>query len=469
MENCIVIDLGTTYFKATLFDSDGKLCALLRRPTPVDESQPGYGEIHAQVFRNTITAMIRDLYHEAPQRFPYIEAITFATQTNSFILLDENDTPLTPIILWNDTRAKNMVYPHAFLGGPPGHYQRTGIPAISPEFMVAKLYWFREMHPEVIAKTAKLCLISDYLTLWLTGKHVTEIGAAGLTGLLDIQDQNWCPRALEHFQVNPGWMPTPMPAGSNLGALHPDLQSALNLPDACQFILGALDQYAGAIGVGNIRPGSVSETTGTVLATVRCTDQFDPQPDSGIFWGPIPDDLYYQMVFGDLSAGLLDFYRTQLTDPPTFAQLDEAAACIAPESLECTLPLTESTASIHATLCDWARDLPQGQATRAIFEGVAHALHEQLCLLCKGTLPGHITCAGGAAKSDLWLQIKADVLSMATRRSDCSEATSLGAAMIAMATLTQTPLADVVARCVNLAVEFAPDPKTHEYYKTSRT
>ena len=52
--------------------------------------------------------------------------------------------------------------------------------------MAAKLLWLKRQAPEIWNRTRKLGMISDDLTLILTGQHVTEAGAAGLTGLLDI-------------------------------------------------------------------------------------------------------------------------------------------------------------------------------------------------------------------------------------------------------------------------------------------
>ena len=57
-------------------------------------------------------------------------------------------------------------------------------------------------------------------------------------------------------------------------------------------------------------------------------------------------------------------------------------------------------------------------------------------------LPGEIRCAGGAARSDLWLQIKADVLGVATAATVCPEPTSLGAAVLAKACARRNRRAD---------------------------
>ena len=67
----------------------------------------------------------------------------------------------------------------------------------------------------------------------------------------------------------------------------------------------------------------------------------------------------------------------------------------------------------------------RGHAVRCILEAVAFSLAERVAMLADGPLPHEIRCAGGAARSDLWLQIKADVLGVGTVAAECPEPTSL--------------------------------------------
>ncbi len=64
-------------------------------------------------------------------------------------------------------------------------------------------------------------------------------------------------------------------------------------------------------------------------------------------------------------------------------------------------------------------------------EAVACELHRMLERLCGGRPLGVIRSLGGGARSDCWLQVKADMLGIPVERLDCEEPTSLGAAMYA--------------------------------------
>lgn len=95
-------------------------------------------------------------------------------------------------------------------------------------------------------------------TLLLTGKHVTEAGAAGLTGLtglLDIHRCQWYPEMLTRFEIDEHRLPAIVRAETDLGPLDPRAAQRFGLPASCRVIVGCLDQYAGAIGAGNVETG----------------------------------------------------------------------------------------------------------------------------------------------------------------------------------------------------------------------
>ena len=76
---------------------------------------------------------------------------------------------------------------------------------------------------------------------------------------------------------------------------------------------------------------------------------------------------------------------------------------------------------------------------------------------------------GGAARSSLWLQIKADVLGVATAATQCPEPTSLGAAVLAEAALDGVDVQTVARRWTALRPPHRPDPKRHRQYHLLRS
>jgi xylulokinase len=209
----------------------------------------------------------------------------------------------------------------------------------------------------------------------------------------------------------------------------------------------------------------LSETTGTVLATVRCADRFTAQPRPAVFQGPaFREGLYWQMTFGDVSANYLQWYRDQLSDRPEFEQLTALAEPIAPGAEGLRLKPEVALADPRDVFEGMSTQHTRGRAVRCILETVAVALREQIVTLSDDAMPQEIRCAGGAARSDLWLQIKADVLNVPTVATTCPEPTSLGAAMLTDAAISRTDLCQIVGQWVSLKPPHRPDPQRHQQY-----
>ena len=93
------IDLGTSFFKAGVFDETGKLYGLGRHPVKKESSVGNSCELDVAVFWETLTSCIGDAVKEANISSSQIDALSYSSQANSFILLDKSDHPLTPLIL----------------------------------------------------------------------------------------------------------------------------------------------------------------------------------------------------------------------------------------------------------------------------------------------------------------------------------------------------------------------------------
>jgi xylulokinase len=469
MSRILAIDLGTTYFKISLFDRDGRLLHTCRVAPPLVVPRDGWLELPVDGFEQTIIDGIGELRSRVHGGTDDVEAVTFATQTNSFTLLDDADRPLTPLILWPDRRGLLREDETRRRCDSPEFAATTGLPSISLEFMAAKLLWLQTESPDVWCRARRLCLISDYLTLLLTGKHVTEAGAAGLTGFVDIHRCDWHSEQLNRFAIDQRLLSSIVRAGTDLGPITLDAARRFGLPEKCRLIVGCLDQYAGAIGTGTVEPGMISETTGTVLATVQCCDQFDGCTRTGIYQGPAHRaGLYWKMTFGDVSANYLEAFRSQLPDRPEFDELVALAANVKPGAAGLRLKTDACSRQTAEFFTGLDARHTRGHQVRCILEAVGGALADQVDSLADGRPPSEIRCAGGAARSDLWLQIKADVLGIATRATQCPEPTSMGAAILAEAALSGDDLAAVARRWVRVGPPHQPDAQRQLGYRQLR-
>ena len=158
MSAILAIDLGTTLFKLALFDETGTARRIVRVNVPIERPNPGWCQIDPIAFKNSLRNAITQLRDEAPEDFAQTEAICFSTQANSFLLLDGNREPLSPIILWPDSRAGKPAAAVEAYASDPAFPTQTGIPALTHEISTAKLYWLGQQDRRVwrdVARTAK--------------------------------------------------------------------------------------------------------------------------------------------------------------------------------------------------------------------------------------------------------------------------------------------------------------------------
>ncbi len=427
----LTVDMGTSYFKVSLFNHRGELDVLQAVPTPVTCSSGERAEIDAEAFRDCISGAVQNLKRQAGT-LDGVKAVSFVTQTNSFALFDRANEPLTPFILWSDARARGEEALLEEFASVALFYQTTGVPQLNHLFLPAKLAWLHRYEQKIVESTARLGLISDYFTWWLTGRWWTEAAAAGLTGLANIHTLDWWREACSIAKISVDRLPRIVRAGTSAGTIKPEVTRDWGLPPDCQLIVGCLDQFGSAMGAGNVAPGSVSETTGTVLATVRCDKFFNPNPKSAIFQGPgFQQGHYYQLTFGELSAGILERYRNAKAPETTFAQLDKLAAGVPRGADGLRLRMDAFQRPVDQFFEGRTERHTRGHEVRAILEAVSGELCRQVRTLTDNVLPARVVAGGGAARSELWLRIKTEALGCPVVAADCQETASRGAALLA--------------------------------------
>jgi xylulokinase len=102
----------------------------------------------------------------------------------------------------------------------------------------------------------------------------------------------------------------------------------------------------------------------------------------------------------------------------------------------------------------------------AIMESIAAELSLLLGRLCGGSLSSRLLSSGGGSRSDLWLQIKADVTGCTLVTTGFPEAACAGAAMLAAcaAGWFSSPV-EASSAWVRVEKTFAPDPGNRARYQ----
>jgi sugar (pentulose or hexulose) kinase len=188
---------------------------------------------------------------------------------------------------------------------------------------------------------------------------------------------------------------------------------------------------------------------------VRCADALTDHPPANVFQGPGPDaNRFWQMSFSSTSANLLEWYRNSLPGKPGFEELTQLA--IAAPASDLIIEPYGDHGAIAASFRHVRDNHTPGQVVRAIMQRVAQSLRDQVQTLCGADLPPEIRSAGGAARNDYWLQMKADTLGIPLVAMECEEPTSLGAAMLAGRAMGLGSLPELASKWCRPRARFTP-------------
>jgi len=430
------IDLGTSYFKAALFDETGELRGLGRTATGLVSPVSGRVELPVDLFWERLRKVIRQALVMASAEATQIAGVSYSSQANTFLLLDASGSALTPLVIWTDQRAAPLDPDQVAFGNTQEHGRVTGMLGMVPERAPAKVRWFARREPRLWAQTRWVMTLSDYLTFALTGTRHGDASTASLTGLYNLQEKKWWPDALATFGIDPDQLSTPLPPASPVGRTWPQALSRLGLPAGIPVAVGALDHQAAAIGAGLGTLADASLSTGTVLAAVVIVDRLIPMPRC-IHLPHTDGRHYYRLAFDPEGAGQVETYQREHAPGLAIEQLLTLAERAAVGK--------ESDRSGH------------GAAVLSMLERIAQTQRELLQHVAGQRPIAAIAATGGGARSAFWLQLTANIVGRRVRAVAAPERACLGAAMFAaVASGTWRDLDEAAQQMVKQPRDFLP-------------
>ncbi len=435
MEAVLGIDLGTSYFKAGVFSRKGDLLGLARVPVVPESIDWIRCEVSTLQFRKYVVECISAALRESKCGPNDIKGVSYSSQANSFLLLDKNSTPLTPIFLWTDRRSiptgeRVGDYPGKELFLRKDFLLTTGIDITGPQGCVPKLLWVRKNSPEIWEKTASVMNVSDYLTFLFTGTFSGDAGTASLLGLLDLKRGDWWEDGFEQIEVSSSLFSTPLPPGTVAGDVTPYAAAEFHLKPGIPFAVGSLDHHVAALGAGAGVVSDFVESTGTVIACFTSLKDYAPLKGCAMgpgFQGQAP---YYRLAFHDCGAVVLDWYSRNFVPDVPFEVLVHSAKEVPPGSGGLTaLPCAHLYPDLQGFI--GKGKYTPGYYIRASMESVAATLKGLLKRMVLENTPESMVATGGGAKSDLWLSIKAGLIGCDFITTLCPEPATSGAGILA--------------------------------------
>jgi len=476
------LDIGTTGCKAAIFDETGALLTSASREYAVDVPRPTWAEQDAeQVWR-----LAQDALREAVAAAPTsdIAAIGLSVQGEAVMPVDAEGRALRPAILGMDTRTDEQ---NAWLRerfGAEHLFERTGMPVHTVNTL-PKLLWLKQHEPDLWARAERFLLYEDFVIQKMTGRAVISRCLASRTQIYDIPDGRWSPEILAALELEPERLAMVEPSGVAVGPMRSQLAQSLGLSRPPLVVTGGHDQACGALGVGLVRPGLAMDSTGTaevveVALGAPALNETLYRGDISIYAHVVPG-LYLAMALNHSGGLLLRWFRDTLgqeemrkarasgkdaydlllqdasPEPTHLLLLPHFAGSGTP-----TFDTASKGAILGLTFATSKTDL-----AKAVLEGLTFELRLNLDLLREGGVEiEELRAIGGGARSDLWLQLKADITGIPVVAPAITEAASWGAALLAgVGAGYFASAAQAAEEMLNLARRFEPDPERMARYE----
>jgi xylulokinase len=472
MNYIIGLDVGSQSVKACVFNGDGQRLAVTSAPCLTSHPASGWAEQDPVQWHAALTASVRAACAESGISRTDEVTLGLACQVDGVVAASAAHQPLRPAIIWMDRRAGRQTEALSAAVGDERLHELTGLNPDSSH-SGPKAMWLRDNEPDVYGSARWLGSVGAYLNGWLTGEVVHDHANASSSLLYDLRTRDWSPELVERAGLDPAQLPAVAPAAAVIGTLRAEIAERFGLSSATRVVTGTGDDHAAAVGAGAVTPGILVDVTGTAepVAVPAAEIVIDAERLVETHAHAVDGLLLIEnpgFVSGGSTQWLARVSGREQGD--LFALAGKAPAgsggvVFVPALSGSMAPRWND--DIRGCFAGLALDHGIEHMTRAVLEGCAYALRDIVDRLDElGTGGDEIRVVGGGARSELWLQIKADVTGRTVRRvlGDC--ATSAGAAMLAgLAAGVFADLDEAVAQCVELAAETVePDPAEVERY-----
>jgi L-xylulokinase len=441
------IDNGCTVSKAGLFTLQGRELGVASSKTDLLCPQPGRQERDMdEMWRRTATA-IKQVLTKADVAPDEIACIACTGHGNGLYLIDKQGNAVRNAILSTDSRARKYIEKWLADGIDKKVRPKT-MQSLWPAQPNALLAWLRDKEPETLRNAAWLFMAKDYIRFKLTGEVHAELTDFSGTSLMNLQTRRYDESLLADFGIAAvrdllppivqtadicGHVTAEAAAVTGLKAGTPVAGGMFDI-DACGLACGVVDETQLCMVVGTWGNNQYISKTPVVDEDVFMTSCYS-----------IPD--YYLMLEGSATSGSnLEWFVTQFFEAEkviadkqgrsVYDICNEMVASTEPE--ECNIVFLPFLYGSNANPDAKASFLGinawhnRGHVLRAIYEGVVfgHKTHVRRLLKFRD-MPEVIRLTGGAARSDVWLQIFADVFQIPVQIPNGTELGALGAAIAA--------------------------------------
>lgn len=480
----IGIDAGTGSVRVGIFDIKGRPLVFTTEEYTTTHPKPGWAEQDPDEWWDALVNATRKIVTKSDVNVDDIVSIAVDGTSSTVVCLDERHNFLRKAILWMDNRSANQA--RKIFKTDDSVLRRTQA-GISAEWLIPKVLWVKENEPETYEKTKHFMEQVDWLNYKLTDEITVSINHITHRWFYNNREGGWpktfynkigLQNVVDKFPNNI------LKVGDVVGKLTKYAAGKLGLRPGILVTEGGCDAYIGMLGLNVTKPGRAALIAGSSHVLLPITDR--EIYIKGIF-GIHPDCVIPGLNVlegGQVSSGsIIKWFKDHFTKSQELEAREKGIGhydvlnakaseiSIGSEGL-IVLDYWQGNRNPYTDYlvqgAIWGLTLKHttGHIFRAIMEGVAYGTENILRTLKEnGLRVSEIYISGGAVKSNLWLQIHADVSNIPYYITEFPESTVLGSAVCAAKGAgVYNDLVDASSNMVRVKRVIEPDRKNHEIY-----
>ena len=458
------IDVGTSGVRASLFDERGREVPGAQAHSRRVVAMSNFGELYPNRLVDEVVDTIDQLQFNTQ-----IDLIAISAFWHSLLGIDSAGRPTTKLLTWADTRAAQFANDLRSQFNEAEIHGRTGC-RFHPSYWPAKLRWLKHEQTDQFNRTRCWLGFAEFLCLRLFGEIATYVSTASATGLFNQRNCDWDWDFVDALGIAGDTMP--LFKTQTDARLTDEFASRWPALAAARLITVVGDGGANNIGAGCSTKDKIALMVGTSGAMrVVYTGGPPNELPSGLWCYRASRERV--VVGGALSdgGGVLQWMYENLELYGDNAAMEKRMAELEPDAHGLTvLPFwsgersTGWNAEARGGIFGLRQQTRSWEIMRAVLESVAY----RFALIARGlddVAPGATIVASGNALRYLpaWAQIITDVLGRRLLLGGAAEASSRGAALLALEAVGKIGAIEEDQLVVDQV--FEPDLTRHSRYQ----
>lgn len=421
MKYVIGLDIGTTGCKATVFSENGHVCSKAYREYTT-------GEYNGMIDPDLVWEKTKEVMKECAKEYPEVDAVCTTSFGESVVLVDSKKDVLALSFLYTSSNAQEEWKTLDESVGSQKIAEITG--HIShPMYTINRLMWIKKCQKDIYDKVDKFLFFASFVEMRMGARCIAEDTLAARSMAYDVKEHKWSDEILDKAGVDKEKLPQVVSAGAVIGSMSEEIQNELGFKKAAQILAGGHDQPCVALGMGAIHGGDAAYGMGTVECFTLILDEFKQTSEMqkqhlictphvvpgkyvtyGVLFsgGVVLQDLknkFYAKECENCRKENTDVYHLMMDEMPQ----EDTPVLYLPHLAGTGTPQmnTEDTGVIYGMTLSTTR----GEIVKAALEGIAFDMKQNIeNMLACGLPVNGIMAAGGGAKSNKGLRVRANIL-----------------------------------------------------------